>query len=172
MKTCECHPLVQSPSREERTRILPVALSMRNLPRLHRTHAAFGNEAFVACSSQVIDVRLRVRWLVHSLPSLQIRLVELCVAGVRQQSNVDTRWVSMDPQRRPTQSVQRHRHGVQGRSHGYPWGLGDIADNKTDGWASCAVWTGFPNSAAHRGTPLGLRASDRLEPSHQMADVM
>ena len=66
----------------------------------------------------------------------------------------------MDPQRRQTQSIERHRHGVPGRRHGYPRGLGrvsfqawvsgvdfqapsmlrvqldtaDIADNKIYGW--------------------------------------
>ena len=32
----------------------------------------------------------------------------------------------MDPQRRPKQSIERHRHGVQGLRHGYPMGLGRV----------------------------------------------
>ena len=84
-------------------------------------------------------MRLRVWWLVHSLPSVQIRLVEPCVAGVRQKPCVQTRWVSMDPQRGPTQSSERHRHGVQGHRHGYPRGLGrDCSEVKVAelGWSS------------------------------------
>ena len=82
--------------------------------------AAFGNGAFGACSLQIFDVRSRVWWL-HSLPSTQIRLMEPCVAGVRQKSYVQTRWVSMDPQRQPT-------------SFAVNLTLQDMADNKTDGW--------------------------------------
>ena len=49
-----------------------------------------------------------------------------CVAGVMQKPHVQIRWVSMDPQRRPTQRIDRHRHGVQGSRHGNTTGLGRV----------------------------------------------
>ena len=50
--------------------------------------------------------------------------------------DVETRWVSMDPQGRQTQSSERHRHGVQGRRHGYPRNLG----------SGVGFWRGLPST--------------------------
>ena len=66
-------------------------------------------------------VRLRARWLVHSLPSVQIRHVELA-SGKNPTSRQDgSPWIPSDDP-----SIERHRHDVQGRRHGYPKGLGSV----------------------------------------------
>ena len=158
----------------------------RQPPCLHRTHMLPSETSHLALAvrkSSMYDTIAGV--VVGALSSLCT-----CVAGVRQKPNVQTRWVSMDPQRRPTQSIERHRHGVQGR---HPRGLCrvcsevefpdvvfqapsiDIADNKTDKWAgrtmddytyccpSCEVWTVFPNSAANRDILLLLTFNSKVK---------
>ena len=63
-----------------------------------------GDEALGTCSSQIIDVRLRVRLLVHPLPTLQIRLVEPFVVGVRQKNPTSRHdgspWIPSDDKRK------------------------------------------------------------------------
>ena len=53
---------------------------------LHRTHSAS-----VVCSAKIFAVQLRARWSAHSLPTVPMRLVRPCVAGVRHKTNVETR---------------------------------------------------------------------------------
>ena len=88
----------------------------------------------------------------HSLPSLQIRLVEPCVAGVKQKL-YETRWVSipsdgrrkaferhmafkavvMDGLGRVHSEVGGFRRGLPSSIHASRMTLQDIADNNTDG---------------------------------------
>ena len=120
-----------------------------------------GDEALGTCSSQIIDVRLRVRLLVHPLPTLQIRLVEpLC--RWRQAKTPTSRhdgspWIPRDDKRKALSGTDMAFKAlvmdIQGDWAEFPFSCGflawtskhhpcfacnltlqDIADNKISGW--------------------------------------